>query len=137
MAQVVNHRPVTAEVRVQSQASPCEICGGQVALGQVSLSISGFPCPYRSTFKISRRDWFLYGRQNEFSARYELRSKKQCPFKHISPSTKPVQEIGYLALYEISAGNAITRRLLQRFPPPPRLKQFQTYKIFHRQSKPK
>lgn len=29
MAQVVSHRPLSAESRVQYQASPCEICVGQ------------------------------------------------------------------------------------------------------------
>ena len=31
MAQAVGRRTVTAEVSVQSQVSPCDICGGQSA----------------------------------------------------------------------------------------------------------
>jgi hypothetical protein len=33
MAQVVSRQPLTAEARVQSRVSPCEICGGQSGTG--------------------------------------------------------------------------------------------------------
>jgi hypothetical protein len=35
MAQAVSRRPLTAEARVRSRASPCGICGGQSGTGQV------------------------------------------------------------------------------------------------------
>jgi hypothetical protein len=33
MAQAVSHRPFTAEARVRSRLSPCEVCGGQSGTG--------------------------------------------------------------------------------------------------------
>jgi hypothetical protein len=42
MAQVVTHRPLTADVQVRAQVSPCRICGGQ------SDTETGFPL--RSSF---------------------------------------------------------------------------------------
>ena len=33
MVQAVSHRPLIAEFRVRSKASPCEICGGQTGTG--------------------------------------------------------------------------------------------------------
>jgi hypothetical protein len=33
MAQAVSRRPLTAEARVRSRVSPCEICGGQSGTG--------------------------------------------------------------------------------------------------------
>jgi hypothetical protein len=33
MAQVVSHRPLTAEARVRARVSPCGICGGQSGTG--------------------------------------------------------------------------------------------------------
>jgi hypothetical protein len=35
MAQEINHRCLNAEAWVDAQVSPCGICGGQVAVGQV------------------------------------------------------------------------------------------------------
>ena len=50
MAQAVSCWPLTAEVRVQSQANPCHICGAQSATSTgFSPSTSGFPCQYHST----------------------------------------------------------------------------------------
>jgi hypothetical protein len=43
MAQEVSHRPVTAKTRVRFPTSPCEICGGQMALGDFSLPVLQFP----------------------------------------------------------------------------------------------
>jgi hypothetical protein len=52
MAQVVSGRNLNAESRVRARVNPCGICGGKVALGQVSLrllwvflSISFHRCP--------------------------------------------------------------------------------------------
>jgi hypothetical protein len=46
MAQVVSHRPLTAEARVTS----CGICGAQRGTGtDFSPSSSVFPCQYHST----------------------------------------------------------------------------------------
>jgi hypothetical protein len=42
MAQAVIRRPLTAEARVRSRVSPCEICGGQ-------SGTSVFPCQFHST----------------------------------------------------------------------------------------
>jgi hypothetical protein len=44
MAQAVSRRPLTAEARVQSQFSLCDICGGQSSTGTGSSpSTLGFP----------------------------------------------------------------------------------------------
>jgi hypothetical protein len=50
MAQVVSHRPLTAESRVRFGANPCGIYGGQRGTGTgFSLNSSVFPCQYHST----------------------------------------------------------------------------------------
>ena len=50
MAQVVSHRPLTAEYRLRSQVSPCEICDGQrVTVTGFFPITSDFPCQYHST----------------------------------------------------------------------------------------
>ena len=50
MAQEVNRRPVTAEVRVRYQVSSCEIyCGQSVTVTGFSSSNSVPPCQYYST----------------------------------------------------------------------------------------
>lgn len=44
-AHAVSRRAVTAEARVQSQISPCGICGGESGSGRgFSLCTSIFPC---------------------------------------------------------------------------------------------
>ena len=50
MAQAVSRRPLTAETRIRSQASPCGICGAQsgTATG-FSTSTSVFPSQFHST----------------------------------------------------------------------------------------
>jgi len=42
VAQSVSRRPVTVETRLRSQASPFEICGGQMVIGQGFLLVSPF-----------------------------------------------------------------------------------------------
>jgi hypothetical protein len=50
MAQAVSRRPLTAEARVPSWVSPCEICGGQSGIGTgFSPSNSVFPCQFNFT----------------------------------------------------------------------------------------
>jgi hypothetical protein len=50
MAQAVSRRPPTAEARVRSWVSPCEIFGGQSGAGTgFSPSTSVFPCQFHST----------------------------------------------------------------------------------------
>ena len=50
MAQVVSLRPLTAESRLRSHVSPCEICDGQrVTVTGFFPSTSLFPCQYHST----------------------------------------------------------------------------------------
>ena len=50
MAQAVSRRPLTAEVRVRSRVSPCEIFVGQSGTGTgFSTSTSVFPCQFNST----------------------------------------------------------------------------------------
>jgi hypothetical protein len=50
MAQAVSRRPLTAEARVRSRVSPCEIYGGQSGTGSgFSPSTSVFPCQFHST----------------------------------------------------------------------------------------
>jgi hypothetical protein len=49
MAQAVSQLPLIAEAWVRSQGSPCEICGGEVALGLDWVSsTSRSPCQYHS-----------------------------------------------------------------------------------------
>jgi hypothetical protein len=49
MAQAVSRRPLTAEARVRSLASPCEICGGQSGNWTgFSPSTSVLPCQFHS-----------------------------------------------------------------------------------------
>jgi hypothetical protein len=49
MAKAVSHWPLTVETRVQLQANPCGICGGQSGIGSgLLLSISVLPCQYHS-----------------------------------------------------------------------------------------
>jgi hypothetical protein len=49
-AQAVSRRPLTAEARVLSRASPCGICGGQSGtMTGFSPSTSVFPCHFHST----------------------------------------------------------------------------------------
>jgi hypothetical protein len=43
MAQAVSHRPLTAEARVRSRVSPCEICGGQSGTGTGFSQSCRFP----------------------------------------------------------------------------------------------
>jgi len=50
VVQAVSRRPLTAEARVLSQASFCEIFGGQRGLGiDYSPRTSVLPCQYHST----------------------------------------------------------------------------------------
>jgi len=43
-------QPLTVEVSLRSQATPCDICNGQSGTGaEFSLGISVFPCQYHST----------------------------------------------------------------------------------------
>ena len=42
MAQAVSPQPTTVEAWLQSQTSPCGICGGQRALGQIFLPVVQF-----------------------------------------------------------------------------------------------
>jgi hypothetical protein len=50
MVQAVSRRPLTAEARVRSRVSPCEICGGQSGTGTgFSPSTSVFPCHFHFT----------------------------------------------------------------------------------------
>ena len=50
MAQTVIHRTLTAETRIQSQVSACEVRSGQNGAGTgFSPSISHFPCQHHST----------------------------------------------------------------------------------------
>jgi len=50
VAQVVSHRPLSAESRVQYQASPCEICVGQSGTETGFFpSTSVFLCQYHSS----------------------------------------------------------------------------------------
>jgi hypothetical protein len=37
MAHVISHWLLTVEAQIQPQDSPCGICGGHVAMGEVSL----------------------------------------------------------------------------------------------------
>jgi hypothetical protein len=39
MAQAVSRRPPTAEAQVRFRVTPCGICGGKIALGQVFLQV--------------------------------------------------------------------------------------------------
>jgi len=55
MVQTVSCWLVTAEARLQSQGSPCGICGGQINTGKrFSLSTSGLPSQYHSTVALAR-----------------------------------------------------------------------------------
>jgi hypothetical protein len=50
MTQVAGPQFLTIEIQVQTQASPCGICGGQSDTGAgVSLSTLVFPCQCHST----------------------------------------------------------------------------------------
>jgi hypothetical protein len=50
MAQAVSRRPPTAETRIRSRVSPCEICGVQSGTGTgFSPSTSVFRCQFHST----------------------------------------------------------------------------------------
>jgi len=49
MVQAVSRRLLTAVARVRSQASPCEIDGGQSDTDRFLSQFFGFPCQCRST----------------------------------------------------------------------------------------
>jgi len=49
IAQAVSHRPVTAEPRVRSWVTPCEMCGGQNGTWRFYSDHSVFPCLCHST----------------------------------------------------------------------------------------
>jgi hypothetical protein len=50
MAYAVSRQPPTAETRVRSRISPCEICGEQSGTGTgISLATSVFPCQFHFT----------------------------------------------------------------------------------------
>jgi hypothetical protein len=42
MAQAISRQDITAEARVRAQVSPCEICGGKVAVRQIFSEFFGF-----------------------------------------------------------------------------------------------
>jgi hypothetical protein len=53
VVQAVSCWPVTAEAGLQSQVSPCGICGGQISTGtRFSLSTSGLSSQYYSTVAV-------------------------------------------------------------------------------------
>jgi hypothetical protein len=63
MAQVVSHRPLTAEARVRTWVNPCGICGGQSGTGTgFSLSSSVFPSIYHST--VALQTHIIWGMRN-------------------------------------------------------------------------
>ena len=68
MAQAVSRRPFTAEARIRSRVSPCEICGGQSGNGTgFSPSTSVFPCQFHSTgapliVKLGKKTAYLHHR---------------------------------------------------------------------------
>jgi hypothetical protein len=63
MAQVVSHRPLTAETQVRALVNTCGICGGQSGTGTgFSLSSSVFPCQYHST--VALQTHIIWGMRN-------------------------------------------------------------------------
>jgi hypothetical protein len=63
MAQVVSHRPLTAEARVRDRVNPCGICGGQSGKGTgFSPSSSVFPCQYHSA--VALQTHIIWGMRN-------------------------------------------------------------------------
>jgi hypothetical protein len=63
MAQVVSHRPLTAEARVRARVNPCGICGGQSVTGAGFSPISlVFPCQYHST--VALQTHIIWGMRN-------------------------------------------------------------------------
>jgi hypothetical protein len=63
MAQVVSHRPLTAEARVRARVNPYGICGLQSGAGTgFSPSSSVFPCQYHSTIAVQTH--IIWGMHN-------------------------------------------------------------------------
>ena len=86
MAQAVSRRPVIKGSGVQSQASRCEICGGQsTAETRFSPSTSVFPCPYRSTDA-------LCVSFNDAVQSWQLTASINNTVQEPSPAVTPVQQ---------------------------------------------
>ena len=79
MSRAVSRQLLTAEVRIRTQVSSCEICGGQS--GRVtgfSLSTSVSPCPYHSTFALYSSPSTCCSYQKDKRAKPRNLRTKQC-----------------------------------------------------------
>jgi hypothetical protein len=56
MVEMVTHRPLIPEARVQAEVNPCGICGGQCGTGTgYSQSSLVFPCRYHCSVALNTR----------------------------------------------------------------------------------
>ena len=86
MVQAVSRRSSTAEARVRSQFSPCEICGGQSGTGQVFFpSISFFPCHYNHQFSTL---FFFYMLEGQMVEALEPSIKQRCFGNRVAVDSK-------------------------------------------------
>jgi hypothetical protein len=70
----------TTEVRVRAPVSPCGICGGKGALGQVSLPSCSVPCQYHPTMTLHTRHLVDDGRSSETHSHLIDMNKNINPF---------------------------------------------------------
>jgi hypothetical protein len=94
MAQTVIHRTLTAETRVQSQVSACEVRSGQSSTGTgFSPSILRFPCQHNSTNAPYLSPSMCRCFRTDRRVKHESLPKKQCSFENQGAMDGEVLEV--------------------------------------------